>query len=43
LDTKWFDAACKRIEDAYKQPDMFVEPAKGEQPQADQSSLFTFA
>lgn len=25
---KYFDIACKRIEDAYKQPDMFVEPPK---------------
>ena len=23
---KYFDIACKRIEDAYKQPDFFVEP-----------------
>lgn len=27
LDPDYFDIACKRIEDAYKQPDMFVEPA----------------
>lgn len=26
LEPKYFDIACKRIEDAYKQPDMFVEP-----------------
>ena len=25
---KYFDIACKRIEDAYKQPDLFVEPPK---------------
>lgn len=25
LEPKYFDIACKRIEDAYKQPDMFVE------------------
>lgn len=25
---KYFDIACKRIENAYKQPDMFVEPIK---------------
>jgi site-specific DNA-methyltransferase (adenine-specific) len=28
LDEAYFDIACKRIEDAYKQPDMFVEPPK---------------
>jgi site-specific DNA-methyltransferase (adenine-specific) len=26
LEPKYFDIACKRIEDAYKQPDFFVEP-----------------
>lgn len=26
LDPGYFDIACKRIEDAYKQPDMFVAP-----------------
>ncbi len=26
LDEKYFDIACKRIEEAYKQPDMFIEP-----------------
>ena len=26
LEPKYFDIACKRIEDAYKQPDMFVAP-----------------
>tara|TARA_R110002020_G_scaffold169207_1_gene358240 strand:- start:230 stop:982 length:753 start_codon:yes stop_codon:yes gene_type:complete len=26
LEPKYFDIACKRIEDAYAQPDMFVEP-----------------
>lgn len=28
LDEKYFDIACKRIEEAYKQPDMFVEQVK---------------
>jgi 16S rRNA G966 N2-methylase RsmD len=28
LDPDYFDIACQRIRDAYKQPDMFVEPAK---------------
>jgi DNA modification methylase len=28
LEQKYFDIACKRIEDAYKQPDMFVEQPK---------------
>ena len=26
IDIKYFDIACKRIEDAYKQGDMFIEP-----------------
>jgi len=26
LEPKYFDIACQRIEDAYKQPDLFVEP-----------------
>lgn len=28
LEPKYFDIACKRVEDAYKQPDMFIEPVK---------------
>ena len=28
LDEKYFDIACKRIEEAYRQPDMFIEPPK---------------
>jgi site-specific DNA-methyltransferase (adenine-specific) len=28
LEPRYFDIACKRIEDAYAQPDMFVEPPK---------------
>ena len=28
LDPGYFDIACKRIEDAYKQPDLFIEPPK---------------
>ena len=32
IEPKYFDIACKRIEDAYRQGDMFVEPpAKAEQ------------
>ena len=26
LDEKYFDIACRRIEEAYRQPDMFIEP-----------------
>ena len=36
IDTKYFDIACKRIEDACKQPDLFVEAAK---PTAEQLAL----
>jgi DNA modification methylase len=28
IEPKYFDIACKRIRDAYAQPDMFVEQAK---------------
>jgi site-specific DNA-methyltransferase (adenine-specific) len=28
LDEGYFDIACKRIEEAYRQPDMFIEPPK---------------
>ena len=28
LEPKYFDIACKRIEEAYRQPDMFIEPPK---------------
>ena len=28
IEPKYFDIACKRIEQAYKQPDMFIELAK---------------
>lgn len=32
IEPKYFEAACRRIEEAYKQPDMFVSaPAKAEQ------------
>lgn len=32
IEPRYFDIACKRIEEAYRQPDMFVEaPAKAEQ------------
>lgn len=28
LNEKYFDIACKRIEEAYRQPDMFIDPPK---------------
>ena len=28
IEPKYFDIACKRIEDAYKQPDLFIEAPK---------------
>lgn len=28
IEPKYFDIACKRIDEAYKQPDMFIEPVK---------------
>ena len=35
LEPKYFDIACQRIEDAYKQPDMFVEQPKKTTPEQD--------
>jgi len=32
FEQEWFDIACRRIEQAYAQPDFFVEQAKAEQP-----------
>jgi DNA modification methylase len=37
IDPQWFDLACKRIRDAYAQPDFFVEAAKA--PPAEQLNL----
>lgn len=28
IDPAYFDIACRRVEEAYRQPDMFVEPLK---------------
>ena len=36
IEPKYFDIACRRIEEATKQPDMFVEPA----PKPQQESMF---
>ena len=33
LDPEYFDIACKRVEEAYRQPDLFVEKLKQEQPE----------
>ena len=35
LEPKYFDIACQRIDDAYKQPDMFVEQPKKTTPEQD--------
>ena len=35
LEEKYFDIACKRIEEAYQQPDMFVEPPQTKPVQED--------
>lgn len=32
IEPKYFDIACRRIEQAYTQPDMFIEQPKAEQP-----------
>lgn len=39
LEPKYFDIACKRIENAYKQPDMFIEQNKIEQVQQELTLL----
>lgn len=36
LDPEYFDIACKRVEEAYRQPDMFVQAAK----KPEQTSMF---
>lgn len=36
IDKRYFDIACRRIEEAYSQPDMFIETAK---PKAEQAVL----
>lgn len=33
LDEQWFDLACRRIEEAYKQPDLFVAAPSEEKPE----------
>jgi site-specific DNA-methyltransferase (adenine-specific)/modification methylase len=38
IDKKYFDIACRRIEEAYRQPDMFVAPPS---PKPEQMSLLT--
>ena len=35
LDPKYFDIACERIAEAYKQPDLFIEQPKEKFTQAD--------
>ena len=39
LDEDYFNIACKRVEDAYKQPDMFVEQPKKKPEQGDLTAL----
>lgn len=34
LDPRYFDIACKRIEKAYSQPDLFIEPPKSAKQEA---------
>ena len=42
LEERYFDIACKRIEEAYKQPDMFIpSPAKAEDNSLKQPELFS--
>ena len=33
LDPDYFDIACRRVEEAYRQPDLFIEQPKREEPQ----------
>ena len=33
IDEGYFDTACRRIEDAYRQPDMLIEAEKQTQPE----------
>lgn len=41
IEEKWFDLACKRIEEAYRQSDMFIEPPMPESlPYKDTDDMF---
>ena len=39
LDPDYFEIACKRVEEAYRQPDLFVEQPKNQEPSQDQFDL----
>ena len=39
LDPDYFDIACKRVEDAYRQPDLFVDQPKPEEPKQEDFDL----
>ena len=39
LDPDYFDIACKRVEDAYRQPDLFVDQPKTEEPKQEDFDL----
>jgi site-specific DNA-methyltransferase (adenine-specific) len=42
VDPQWFDLACRRIEEAYKQPDMFVQAPQPKAEQVDMLGLLGF-
>jgi hypothetical protein len=42
IDQGYFDIACRRIEEAYKQPDMFVAPPQPKAEQVDMGALLGF-
>jgi DNA modification methylase len=42
IDETYFDIACRRIEEAYKQPDMFVAPPAPKAEQVDMGGLLGF-
>ena len=41
LEPSYFDIACRRIEEAYRQPDMFIEQVKA--PKANTPDMFAEA
>jgi DNA modification methylase len=40
IEPKYFDIACKRIEEAYRQPDMFIQSGQKPESQTEQVRLF---
>jgi DNA modification methylase len=40
IDKSYFDIACKRIEEAYERPDMFIQSGRKPESKTEQACLF---